>query len=262
MPADDHPSTPNRFLLFVGGDGQARSDGGPLVPAVHSTDLVIAVDSGLHLARRLSMRVDHVVGDMDSVDPAVLREAEAAGATVHLHQADKDATDLELALDLALSMRGGGDHPPRLHVAGGGGGRLDHLIGDLLMLSAPRLVGWDVTARLGAASVAVARSGRAVTIAGTPGEQVSLLPVHGDARGVTTEGLRWPLVDGHLVAGTSRGVSNELADRSASVAIDGGTLVIVQPGTRGGVVEDRAGSYDPTPRPTEAVGLSPSPTDP
>ena len=240
MPADDQPSNPNRFVLLIGGD-RSRPEADLWVPAAGPADVVVAVDSGLHLAQRLAMRVDHVVGDMDSVDPVALTGAEAAGATLHVHQADKDATDLELALDLALSLwsgSGGGGAGaglvPRLHVVGGGGGRLDHLLGDLLMLSAPRLVGWDVTARLGSATVAVARSGRSVTLAGMPGDQVSLLPMHGDALGVTTRGLRWPLLDGHLVAGTSRGVSNELVAEAASVVIDAGTLVVVQPGTRGG----------------------------
>ncbi len=282
MPADDHPSTPNRFVVFVGGDAPARTEAGHPGRAVGSTvedvgsgrergdrsdgakptDVTIAVDSGLHLAQLLALRIDHVVGDMDSVDPAALAAAEASGAALHVHQADKDATDLELALDLVLSLWSDGaqvPQVPRLHVVGGGGGRLDHLLGDLLMLSAPRLAGWDVTARLGAAAVAVARSGRSILLTGVPGEQVSLLPVHGDARGVTTHGLRWPLVDGHLAAGTSRGISNELSDPEASVAVAAGTLAVVQPGTRSAVTRSRAGTYDPTPRAPEPMNQETAP---
>jgi len=258
MPVDDLPSAPNRFLLLVGGDA-ARPD--PSL-ADGAADVVVAVDSGLHLATALRLSVDHVVGDMDSVEPAALAEAEAAGSQIHVHPADKDATDLELALDLVLSLHqgtaGAPGEPdpdgapavvPLLHVAGGGGGRLDHLVGDLLMLSTPRLHGWQVTAQFGSAAVSVAWPGVTTAVSGSPGEQVSLLPIHGEASGVTTSGLRWPLVDGHLVAGTSRGISNELADQLATVSVDSGTVLVIRPGTRGDVLEERPGPYDPTPRP-------------
>lgn len=258
MPVDHAMSTPNRFLLLVGGD-ERRTGAGALE---RSADVVVAVDSGLHLALALGLPVDHVVGDMDSVDPSAVAAAEAAGALIHVHPADKDATDLELALELVLSLQRGstagtGPTPstspsgvvPALHVIGGGGGRLDHLIGDLFMLSGPRLRWWHVSARFGEAAVSVAWPGSTREVRGVPGEQVSLLPIHGAATGVTTSGLRWPLVDGHLVAGTSRGISNEFEGSVAMVTVETGTVVVLQPGTRGDVAEPRRGPYDPTPKP-------------
>jgi thiamine pyrophosphokinase len=52
---------------------------------------------------------------------------------------------------------------------------------------------------------------------------------------VTTTGLRFPLRDETLPAGSSRGVSNELTTTSASVALVAGTLLIVQPELLGGL---------------------------
>lgn len=267
MPVDHAMSTPNRFLLLVGGD-ERRSDAAAVGRDL-SAEVVVAVDSGLHLALGLGLRVDHVVGDMDSVDPSALAAAEAAGARIHVHPADKDATDLELALELVLALqRVSTVDPgptastcpsavvPSLHVVGGGGGRLDHLIGDLFLLSGPRLRSWHVSARFGGAAVSVVWPGTTREVRGVPGEQVSLLPVHGAASGVTTSGLRWPLVEGHLVAGTSRGISNELDESVATVSVETGTVVVVQPGTRGEVAEPRHGPYDPSPKP------APSPAHP
>src|SRR5690348_14187528 len=91
---------------------------------------VIAADSGLAVATALGLAVDHLVGDLDSVDAAAVEAAEAAGTTVERHPAEKDATDLELALDAAL-VRGA----RRLVVVDGGGDRLDHLLGNVLLLS-------------------------------------------------------------------------------------------------------------------------------
>ena len=58
---------------------------------------------------------------------AGLAAAEAAGARIERYPADKDATDLELALDAAIALE-----PARIVVVGSSGGRLDHLLGSLL----------------------------------------------------------------------------------------------------------------------------------
>ena len=85
-------------VVFAGGD--------PLPEEVRRLlprdALVVAADSGLDLARRLGVPVDLVVGDFDSVDPAGLAAAAAAGSVLERHPVDKDATDLELALDAVL----------------------------------------------------------------------------------------------------------------------------------------------------------------
>ena len=75
--------------------------------------------------------------------------------------------------------------------------------------------------------LAVIRGSR--TLTGTPGEIVSLLPVHGPAEGVSTSGLEYPLHDETLHAGTTRGVSNVFAAAEAQITVVDGCLVAVQP---------------------------------
>ena len=209
--------------------------------------VVVAVDSGLDRLVEAEVAPDHLVGDLDSAAPEAVAAAVGAGAEVHRHPADKDATDLELALDLVVdALAAPGD---RLVVVGGGGGRLDLVLGDALLLAGHSLAHLDVAARFGAATVTVVRPGAPRTIAGVAHEQLSVLPAHGAAEGVTTTGVRWPLVDAHLAAGTTRGLSNELLDEVATVAVSAGTLLVVQPGTPAGLIEPRTTPYDPTPRP-------------
>lgn len=254
----------NRILLLIGGDDDSVDPAamGELTGASRSEvgrpRLVVAADSGLHLAQSAGLTVDHVVGDMDSVDHDVLAAFEGAGAIVHRHAADKDATDLELALDLVcgLVVASGdalGEVPApraertRLEVVSGGGGRLDHLLGTLLMLAGPRLAHLDVFARIGRASVWVVRGGRAMEVPGRPGEHLSLLAAHGDAHEVNATGLRWPLIGGFLAAGSSRAMSNEFTESTATVSLAVGTLLVIAPGTTSQVPADRAGPYDPSP---------------
>lgn len=185
--------------------------------------VVIAADGGADEALRLGLRVDVLVGDMDSVSPSSLEAVEAAGGRVVRHPADKDATDLELALDEAIAS--GVD---RVLVAGGAGGRLDFVLGNALVLTHERLSAVEIDAVFGVARLHVVRDERAFD--GEIGELVSLLAVGGPARGVRTRGLRWEL-DGHdLPAASGWGMSNELTEGSASIALGEGVVLVVRPG--------------------------------
>ena len=189
--------------------------------------LVVAADSGLELAAPLGLTVDRIVGDLDSVDPDLLAEARSAGIPVDEYPQDKDRTDLAIALDTALEHA-----PDRIVVVGGHGGRLDHLLGNAALIASSTYEDVEVVALMGTARVTVLR-GRpdpvATALTGKVGELVSLLPFHGEVTGVTTRGLRFPLDDAALPAGSSLGVSNEFAAPHASVSVRSGALLAVQP---------------------------------
>jgi thiamine pyrophosphokinase len=183
----------------------------------------VAADSGVDQAARIGLTVDLAVGDFDSVTPGGLDAAAAAGAEVETHPAEKEAIDLELAIDAA--RRAGAK---RVVVVGLGGGRLDMFAANLLLLAAPAFADLDVEAVVGEARVYVVR--HELTVRGRPGDLLTLLPVNGPARGVTTEGLRYPLRGEDLPAGTSRGCSNELLGEWARITLDDGALLCVLPG--------------------------------
>ena len=121
--------------------------------------------------------------------------------------------------------------PSRVVVVTGAGDRFDHALSVALAVSAPRHAEVAIEAWVGAAHLWVVR--HRVALPGRPGQLVSLLPVHGPAIGVTTDGLLYPLHDEDLAAGSTRGVSNEWAAALATVEVRGGTLVAVAPGAAG-----------------------------
>jgi thiamine pyrophosphokinase len=184
---------------------------------------VVAADKGLEHALSLGLEVTLAVGDFDSASPEAVAVAERADVRVERHPEEKDATDLELALDAAAAME-----PRRILVLAGEGGRLDHQLSTLLLLGSERYAGPQLDALVGHAWVHVVRVAR--TLEGTPGELVSLLAVGGPAKGVTTTGLRYPLRGETLRAGTSRGISNVFAADSAHVALEEGVLLAIRPG--------------------------------
>jgi len=186
---------------------------------------VIAADKGLEHAISLGLEVTVAVGDFDSASPDVVARAEAGATTVERHPAEKDATDLELALDRALSMS-----PERIVVLSGDGGRLDHLFSTLLLLGSSRYESVEIDAFIGGARVYVVRGQRAIE--GEPGELVSLFALHGPAEEVRTEGLAYSLDGETLEAGSTRGVSNVLVEERARISVGSGVLLAVCP--RGG----------------------------
>jgi thiamine pyrophosphokinase len=175
---------------------------------------VIAADGGADQGAP----VDLLVGDLDSISPETLRGI----ARVERHAPEKDATDLELALAAALRLE-----PERIVVVGSAGGRLDHLLGSLLLLAADTYAAVTVDAQLGTAAVHVIRGER--TLRGESGELISLFAVHGPASGIVTEGLVYPLRGETLEPGSSRGLSNLFAAREARVAVERGVVLAVRP---------------------------------
>ncbi len=184
---------------------------------------VVAADRGLEHALSLGLDVTLAVGDFDSASPEAVAVAESAGVRVERHPEEKEATDLELALDAAAAME-----PQRILVLAAEGGRLDHQLSALLLLASERYAGVQVDALVGPAWVHVVRLAR--TLEGAPGELVSLLAVGGPAKGVTTAGLAYPLRGETLEAGTSRGISNVFATDTAQVSLDEGVLLAIRPG--------------------------------
>ena len=205
------------MVVFTGGMGRTA----PVEIPPGAT--VVAADSGAEHALALGLRVDLAVGDFDSISPETLAALELAGAAIERHPADKDASDLELALVAGLAFE-----PARLLVLGGALGRIDHLVGELLLLASEAFAGVQVDAQLGPAAVHVVRAAR--SLRGTPGELVSLFAVHGPATGVTTEGLEYPLRGETLAPGSSRGLSNVFVASEARVAVEQGVVLAVRPG--------------------------------
>lgn len=186
-------------------------------------DLVVAADGGARHAAALGRSLDVWVGDGDSVDPAELARLKAAGVPLRRARPDKDETDTELALLAAVEARA-----PRLTVLGAlGGARLDHALANIWLLAHPAVAGRDVRLLAPAARVRLAGPGR-IDLGGRVGDLVSLMPLDGRATGLTTSGLRYPLVDGTLETGPSRGVSNVREAPTASVAVGTGRLLVIE----------------------------------
>ena len=208
-----------KAIVVAGGDAApedaARLDG---------ADLVIAADSGAAWLDARGLRPDLVVGDMDSVDPALLERLATDGIAIERHPAEKDASDAELAIDRALAA--GADEV--VVIGALGGGRLDHELANLLLLADPARRALGLRIVHGGTTVRALHGGGRLSLSVAEGGLVTLLPLGADAVGVRTSGLRYPLDGETLPLGSSRGLSNEVVGAPASVSLEGGTLLVVE----------------------------------
>jgi thiamine pyrophosphokinase len=203
--------------------------GGPLLPSLRGMlppgALIVAADSGADHALAAGLVPTVVVGDFDSISEGTERILTDAGVDFDRFPVDKDSTDGQLAIGAA--MRRGATHVTL--VSGGSIERLDHLLAVIGLLANPLTDGIVIDAFLGHAGVQRARVDQPVSIGEPAGYTVTLLPLFTTVTGVRTIGLHWPLDFATLPAGSTRGVSNLVAESPASVSVASGTLLVITP---------------------------------
>jgi thiamine pyrophosphokinase len=215
------------MLAVVVADGEPSPDDARRLGAA---DLAVAADGGARWLESNGRRPDLVVGDLDSLEPDAVERLRAAGARIVRHPAEKDASDTELALLEALAA--GADSVVLLGALRGQ--RIDHELANILLLTDPRFESRDIRIAQGRRTIRALTGGRRLITEAPVGSIVTLLPVGGDAIGVTTRGLRYPLKAETLRMGASRGLSNEVVERRASVRLEIGTLLLIEVGDEKG----------------------------
>lgn len=203
--------------IFVNGE---LNNPEALRPHLNRWDTFYAVDGGLKYLRTLRIRPDLVIGDLDSVDLQDLHWARKFGTALHRYEREKDATDLEEAVDAAAAAGFSS-----IRIAGAGGGRMDQALGNLFLLQNPVWENLDL--RLDDGKTEAFFIKEKIKINGQPGDIVSLLPVGGGADGVTTYQLEYPLHSETLFAYGTRGISNVMLTDTAMVTLNSGRLIVV-----------------------------------
>lgn len=186
----------------------------------HAVDLVISTDGAANNLIGTECIPHIVVGDLDSLEPTVRAPLEQVAEVIQV--ACQDSTDLEKALRLALE-RGAEE----LVVTGIGGGRLDHAVTNLAILSRfCRQISIQLVEPSGYGTfLAADGSEQKLSFGGPVGRIVSLLPL-GVVEHVVTEGLRYPLRGEPLEWGVREGQSNEAIAEQIRVSIRRGVLLV------------------------------------
>ena len=207
-----------RTVIFAGGTVKS---GKAIYEAIADADLIIAADSGAATALRFGCTPSILVGDFDSLDTLTLQQLDERGIEIQRVPVEKDETDTELAIHVALE-RGA----TSITLLGAlGGTRFDHSVANMLLLLAVEKVPlWIVD---GPSVCWLLRGPGSVPIVGHKGDLLSLLPIVSDATGVNTSNLYYSLRDETLYLGKTRGTSNILTQVTAEVSLKKGILLLI-----------------------------------
>ncbi|QSF42617.1 MULTISPECIES: thiamine diphosphokinase [Paenibacillus] len=206
-----------RVVIFAGG---ALSE--DLLHQIDEDDFIIGADRGALFLVSHGITPDIAVGDFDSVSPEALEQIQAGSKqTITCDPIDKDLTDSEMALDLAL-----GTQPESILLMGVTGTRMDHTLAGIQMMT--RAMQRQVSCSVMDSHNYITLTGSQALVQERGFTYVSLLPLTPEVTGITLQGFQYPLENATLKLGQSLAVSNRLIGESGTVTIQSGLLLIIQ----------------------------------
>ncbi len=215
-----------RAVIFVNG---LVTDYVTLARWLRPDDFLIGADGGTLHCLALGRQPQVVVGDLDSLEPALVEQLMAQGVQIERHSPIKDQTDLELAIECAHRYAA-----DEVLLLGALGGRLDQMLANVLILARQA---WPFSLRLvDETQIAqVLRGGETLRVDAPVGSTLSVIPLSESVTGITYAGLEYPLVNATLPFGSTRGISNVVQSVPATIQLATGVLLVIQK-----LCEDRA----------------------
>ena len=197
-------------ILIIGGEYPSKEVANR---AIANADIVVAADSGFDYAVENGIPVDYVVGDMDSTVHLDTIESMSNEKVMRM-SSDKDETDTEIGLKV-LKEKG----VDEAVIIGGGGGRLDHLLGIVALFHRDIRPDQWYTDREFVISI-----DRKRIFKGLKGKTVSFFPVGNATCRMKSKGLKWPLDHLKWERGDV-GISNIVKDEEMMVEPVTGRLI-------------------------------------
>jgi thiamine pyrophosphokinase len=183
--------------------------------------LTICCDGGIRHLEKIKIKPDVIMGDMDSADPARLEGYWADGVRIIKYPLDKDATDTQLALEYALGLE-----PAAIEIWGALGGRIDHALANLFLLSLGEKAGIKTTLIDEFSEVFIVE--KEASFAEAIGQTVSLFAISSKAEGIVLHGFKYSLDNEPLDMSNTRGISNIIVKSPAKIHVRSGRLLVVR----------------------------------
>jgi thiamine pyrophosphokinase len=207
-----------RAIIFANGHMEHLPGG---ISPFKTDDLIIAADGGLRFCIQENIVPHLIVGDLDSVNRTHLSEMTRRGAQVIRYPVDKDATDLELSLQVALNKGA-----QEIILLSALGARWDMTFSNVLLLASDLLNHVHVRLLDNNQEIFCIKGCKQIDLIHRKGNCLSLLPLSTSVDGITLQGMQYPLNNERLQLGTSRGLSNIIIEQEASIQIQRGVLLV------------------------------------
>jgi len=206
-----------RSIIFVNGDLHHHD---LIKKFIRSDDFLIAADGGLTHIQKIDLQPHLVIGDLDSINLEDQQWLKSAGIEIAQFPAEKDQTDLELAIAESIKRES-----RVIVIIAATGGRLDQTLANLMLMLDARLENVDV--RLEDGKEEIFFIDRCAEVVGNIGDRVSLLAINGTVKGIETKNLKYPLAKETLVPGQTRGISNIMLEKRARIDVKSGRLLCI-----------------------------------
>ncbi|ANB46000.1 MULTISPECIES: thiamine diphosphokinase [Bacillus] len=183
----------------------------------------IGVDKGTVALLEAGIIPQEAFGDFDSITEEELMQIQKAAPALHVYQAEKDYTDLELALDWALQKE-----PETIRIFGVTGGRADHFLGNIQLLYKALHKNTDVELIDRQNDIQMFGPGRYTIEEKASRRYISFIPFTEAADGLTLDGFKYPLDNCHIPLGSTLCISNELIHSRGTFSFAKGILIMVR----------------------------------
>lgn len=187
-------------------------------------DIIIAVDKGLDALNKLNILPNHIVGDLDSVNQSLIESYKNnPKINIHQYQPEKDYTDTDIALKLAISLCSS-----HITIIGALGKRMDHALANIHILLVALNANIPCELLDDNNRIYLVNNTHTIEKLNTYGKYISLIPLTSSVEGLILIGFKYPLDNYSLTIGKSLGISNEIIDDTATIFLKKGILIVIE----------------------------------
>lgn len=208
-----------RAVVFANGEYDQASAS---LASVTDDDFIVCVDGGVQHCLHSKLRPDLLLGDLDSLDEHSATAIEQLGTEKIQYPAEKDASDLELALEVLCKRA-----VAQVVVLGASGGRTDHHLFNWQLLASRA---WPFQLRVIDSTVDsyLIEPTRPFDQTLAKGTTFSVIALAGPAAGVRVSGAQYPLIGARLNPGSTVGLSNIVTDSRLQVSVEEGIVMLMR----------------------------------
>lgn len=187
-----------------------------------SYDYIIGADGGCNHLNNMGILPNYVIGDLDSIDKALINEYESQNIVFKKYPTHKDETDSELCVYLARELKA-----DKIDFIGSLGKRIDHTLANIGFMYSIYQMGIEPRILTSEEEIFILHNEKKI-IRGKKGDTISILALRDDAIGVTLEKLEYPLDKSKVKYLSPLGISNVMLDDECVVSIEEGYLLVIR----------------------------------
>lgn len=207
-----------KALIVAGGEKPSAE---LLIDAAKDAEIIIGADRGCEYLFQADLKPNYIVGDFDSADKDIIDSLEALGAVKISYNCEKDSTDSDIALELAIEKGA-----EEIVIAAVTGSRIDHTFANFGLLRKAAIRGVKAVIINDTNKMFLAEHDMEV-IRDKRYKYISFLAYTGKVNEFNIEGAKYPLKGYDLEVGDNRTVSNEFIEDTIKISFKNGIILVI-----------------------------------